>query len=82
VSLSTNYEEEVRNLVSEIIEIPAEKLTYEEDFIDDLNVDSLKAIEIVAAFEKKYRIVIPEEDIPKIRSLGKIIEYTKTMQKD
>ncbi|KPK30668.1 MAG: hypothetical protein AMK70_13745 [Nitrospira bacterium SG8_35_1] len=80
--MSTNYEEEVRNLVSEIIEIPAEKLTYEEDFIDDLNVDSLKAIEIVAAFEKKYRIVIPEEDIPKIRSLGKIIEYTKTMQKD
>lgn len=79
--MSTNYEEEVRNLVSEIIEIPLEKLTNTADFIDDLNVDSLKAIEIVAAFEKKYRIVIPEEDIPKIRSIDKIIEYTKPLQK-
>lgn len=77
--MSTNYEEEVRNLVSEIIEIPPEKLTNEADFIDDLNVDSLKAIEIVAAFEKKYRIVIPEEDIPKIRNLGTIIQYTKPL---
>jgi acyl carrier protein len=80
--MSINYEEDVRNMVSDIIEIPPEKLAIDADFIDDLSVDSLKAIEIVAAFEKKYRIVIPEEDIPKIRSLGKIIEYTRHLQKD
>jgi len=80
--MSINYEEEVRNLVSDIIEVSPEKLTLDADFIDDLSVDSLKAIEIVAAFEKKYKIVIPEEDIPKIRSLGKIIEYTRPLQKD
>ena len=78
--MSTNYEEEIRAMVSEILEVPVEKLTPEADFFDDLNVDSLKAIEIVAAFEKKYRIVIPEEDIPTIRSLGKLIEYTKNLK--
>jgi acyl carrier protein len=78
--MNNNYEEELRTLVSAIIEIPREKLTLEADFIDDLNVDSLRAIEIVAAFEKKYRIVIPEQDIPKIRNLGKLIEYTKDLQ--
>lgn len=76
-----SYEEELRAMVSEIIEIPAERLTFEADFIDDLHVDSLKAIEIVAAFEKKYRIVIPEEDIPQIRSLGKLIKYTEYLTK-
>ncbi|RJR16626.1 MAG: acyl carrier protein [Nitrospiraceae bacterium] len=78
--MSNGYEEELRALVSEIIEIPPERLTLNADFIDDLNVDSLRAIEIVAAFEKKYRLVIPEEDIPKIRTLGKLIEYTKDLQ--
>jgi acyl carrier protein len=80
--VSINYEEEVRNLVCDIIEVSPDKLTLDADFIDDLNVDSLKAIEIVAAFEKKYKIVIPEEDIPNIRSLGKIIKYTRPLQKD
>ena len=71
-----NIEVELRALVSDIIEVPVEKLTPEADFINDLLVDSLKAIEIVAAVEKKYRIVIPEQDIPKIRNIKKIIEYT------
>ena len=77
--MSTNYVEEITQLVSEIIEIPTDKIAFDADFIDDLDIDSLKAIEIVAAFEKKYRKVIPEEDIPTIRSLGKLIEYSKDM---
>jgi acyl carrier protein len=75
--MSNSFEEEIRNMVSEIIEVPVEKLTSEADFFNDLDVDSLKAIEIVAAFEKKYRIIVPEEDIPKVRNLGQLIEYTK-----
>ena len=43
-------------------------------------MDSLKAIEIVAAFEKKYRIIVPEEEIPKITNLGKLVEYTKNIK--
>ena len=77
--MNSKYEEEITLLVSEIIEIPPNEITLEADFIEDLKVDSLKAIEIVAAFEKKYRVVIPEEDIPKVSSLGKLIEYTKNL---
>ncbi|MBI4982662.1 MAG: acyl carrier protein [Candidatus Omnitrophica bacterium] len=72
-----NTQEEIRQMVSEITEVPLDKLTLDADFFTDLNVDSLKAIEIVAAFEKKYRIVIPEQDIPKIRNVKQIVEYTK-----
>lgn len=78
--MSTNYEEEIRDMVSEIIEVPVEKLTMDIDFFKDLNVDSLKAIEIVAAFEKKYRVIVPEEEIPKITNLGKLVEYTKNIK--
>ena len=75
------YEAEIRHLVSEIIEVPEEKIGPDVDFFSDLNVDSLKAIEIVSAFEKKYRLIIPEQDIPKIRTLRQVIDYTSKLKK-
>jgi len=80
--MTKNYEEEIRKMVSDIVEIPVEALTPDADFFRDLNIDSLKAIEIVAAFEKKYRIIIPEQDIPKIRSLRQVVEYTAPLNKE
>ena len=77
--MSNNIEVEITEMVSEILEVPVDKLTSKVDFFADLKVDSLKAIEIVAAFEKKYRIIVPEDDIPKIRNLGQLIEYTKNI---
>lgn len=76
-----DFEEEVKHLVSDITEVPIEKLKPDADFFTDLEVDSLKAIEIVAAFEKKYKIVIPENDIPEIRNLEKLIRYTEGLKK-
>lgn len=73
------YETEITKMVSDIIEVPVAKLTADADFFTDLGVDSLKAIEIVAAFEKKYRMIIPEQDIPKVRTIRQIIEYTKKL---
>jgi acyl carrier protein len=80
--MPNNYEEEIREFVSEITEAPPGKLTLDADFFTDLGVDSLKAIEIVAAFEKKYKIIIPEKDIPKIRTLRQIVEYTRNLKKE
>jgi len=80
--MGNNYEEEIKQMVSEIIEVPVEKLKPDADFFTDLGVDSLKAIEIVAAFEKKYRQIIPEKDIPKIRTISQVVEYTKGLKKE
>jgi len=63
--MADKVEEELKQLVSNITEVPVEDFNTDADFFKDLNIDSLKAIEIVAAFEKKYRVIIPEEDIPK-----------------
>jgi acyl carrier protein len=79
--MADKLEEELKQLVSDITEVPVEELDPDADFFKDLNIDSLKAIEIVAAFEKKYRVIIPEQDIPKIRNIRKITEYTKSIKK-
>ena len=77
-----NINSEITEMVSEITEVPVEKLTLEADFFTELGVDSLKAIEIVAAFEKRYKIIVPEKDIPKIRNLKQIIDYFKNAKKE
>lgn len=72
-----NFEEikkEVKTKVSEITEISEDRLTEEAKFVEDLNIDSMMALEIVASIEKKYKVVISEEDIPKIRSLKDVYE--------
>ncbi len=79
--MTDNFEEEIRKMLVEIIEAPVEELTLDADFFKDLGVDSLKAIEIVASFEKKYRVIIPENDIPKITTLRQIVEYTENIKK-
>jgi acyl carrier protein len=77
--MPNNIEEKI---VSEITEVALYKITSGADFFTDLGVDSLKAIEIVAALEKRYRVLIPEKDIPKIRTINQILEYTKGLKKD
>jgi len=70
-----DIKKEVKSLISKIIQIQEEDIKEDADFFKDLGIDSMMALEIIASIEKKYRITIPEEDIPKLTSLEKIYEY-------
>jgi len=70
---------EVKSLVSEITEVPQEQLKDESRFTEDLGVDSMMALEIVASIEKKYKITIPEDKIPMVRSLKNIYELLEQL---
>jgi len=72
---------EVKKLVSEITEIPEEELKEEARFTEDLSVDSMMALEIVASVEKKYKVVIPEDKIPTIRSLNNVYSLLEELIK-
>ena len=74
---SKDVEKEVRNLVAEILEAEPEKIAGDAHFVKDLGMDSMMALEILAGLEKKYRIVIPEETLPKFTDLNTTIEIIK-----
>ena len=67
-------ENELRAIISEIVEIEPKGITPEANFVDDLGMDSMMALEILASIEKKYKLRIPEENLTKISSLNKVIE--------
>ncbi|MFH1878559.1 MAG: phosphopantetheine-binding protein [Candidatus Omnitrophota bacterium] len=69
-------ENDLRSLVSEIVEIEPEQITREANFVDDLEMDSMQALEIMAAIEKKYGVQIPEEYLGKIMNLSSLFDLT------
>ena len=60
---------EVIKMVAEITEREPEEISDTALFIDDLGIDSLMAIEMLVAMDKKYKIRIPEEEFGKIKNV-------------
>ncbi len=72
-----NVEEDIRNLVAEILETEPSEIASDAHFVKDLGMDSMMALEILAGIEKKYRIVIPEDALPKFTSLNETAAIIK-----
>jgi acyl carrier protein len=61
--------DELREIVAEVLEIEPEEITETSLFAEDHEADSLRAIEILARIEKKYKIDIPQSELPKMVNL-------------
>jgi len=72
-----NLEKELRAIVAEVVEIAPERVTNEARFVEDLGMDSMMALEILAAVEKKYKLKIPEQYLGKISTLSSLLELTE-----
>ncbi|MBX7553611.1 acyl carrier protein [Streptomyces sp. tea 10] len=66
--------EELRTLVAEVLDVDVVAITDEARFVDDLEVDSLMALEVVVVLEKKYGIKLPESDLKQIVNLRSAYE--------
>ncbi len=64
--------DELIERIARLAEIPPESVR-DDVPLRDQGVDSLMAMEVVAFIEKRLQIDIPEEEIPKIRTLNDIL---------
>jgi len=69
-----NIEKDLRLLVVQILEIDADKVTLDAKFVDDLGMDSMMALEIMASAEKKFKIAIPEDQLTKVTDLKSLVD--------
>lgn len=75
--LTNNLEQDIKNLIADIIEMEPGQIDLEARLVEDLGMDSMMALEILATMEKKYKIKIAEEDLPKITSVNRAIELAR-----
>ena len=76
---SINVDKDIRELLAEILETEPEKIEGDASFVKDLGMDSMMALEVLAAIERKYRIVIPEESLPRFTSLNATVDLVKEL---
>lgn len=67
--------ERVKALTVKLLGVPAEKVTMEAKFRDDLEADSLDLVELIMAFEEEFGGEISDEDAQKITSVGEAVTY-------
>jgi len=59
----SEVETQVKQIVVDHLGIDDSKVTSESKFIDDLGADSLDTVELVMAFEEKFGIEIPDDEV-------------------
>ena len=72
--IAINIEKEIISILSEVSGVDESDIKAETDLAKDLDIDSIKAIEITVAIEKKFKISVRDEDVPKIMTLRQAVE--------
>lgn len=67
--------EEVKKVIVEKLGVPAEKVTENATFINDLGADSLDVVEFIMEVEKKFNITIPDEEAAKLEKVSDAVKY-------
>ena len=72
MSLEDRWTREVVEIVAEIAEVSADEISNAAN-LEELGVDSLDGLRIVAAVEKRFGVVIDEAQIGSIRTMTDIV---------
>ncbi len=72
-----NYEERIKEIVCDIVGIAKEEINPDASFMDDMGLDSLRALEILAAIENEFSITIEPERLREMTTLNNVIKLTK-----
>ncbi len=67
------------SIISDVSGFDEEEITPDKNFFKDLEIDSIKAIEITVAIEKKFKISVRDEDVPKITTVQQAVELVNKM---
>jgi acyl carrier protein len=72
-------ENEIKEIISDVSGFDLEEIKPDTNLTNELEIDSIKAIEITVAIEKKYKISVRDEDVPKIVTLTDAVELVYGM---
>lgn len=72
--IATDRLEELREIVAEVLEIETEELTDDGAFVEEYGADSLRAIEILVRLEKRFKVEIPQSELPNMANLNAVYD--------
>jgi acyl carrier protein len=79
--MTENIENEIIAIISDVSGFGVEDITPETNFYKDLEIDSIKAIEITVAIEKKFKVSVRDEDVPNIATVGQAVDIVNKLSR-
>lgn len=62
-------------ILKEVADVSPDEVSMDKSFTDDLDVDSLSMVEVAMAAEEKFGVKIPDEELPKLKTVGDAVKY-------
>ena len=72
--------EKVVQILAEQLSVDPDKITMDSMLEEDLDADSLDAIDIVMSIEDEFGIEVPDEAITDMKSVGDIVNFIEYNQ--
>jgi acyl carrier protein len=67
--------ETVRDMLADQLEVDPESIHMSTDIMEDLGADSLDVVELVMALEEEFNIIITDESVGNMTTVGQIVEF-------
>ena len=69
--------EGLAEIIDEIAGVPADEVTPDKTFVDDLDIDSLSMVEIAVAAQDKFGVEIPDDQLKDLKTVQDVINYVE-----
>ena len=67
-------------IIDEVAGVPAEEVTPEKSFVDDLDIDSLSMVEIAVAAQDKFGVEIPDDQLKNLKTVRDVVTYVQNAE--
>ena len=65
----------IGEIVEEIAGVPADEVTPNKSFVDDLDIDSLSMVEIAVAAQDKFGVEIPDDQLKDLKTVQDVVNF-------
>ena len=62
-------------IVEEIAGVPADEVTPNKSFVEDLDIDSLSMVEIAVAAQDKFGVEIPDDQLKDLTTVQDVVNF-------
>jgi len=80
MNIEVNEVEKIREIIAEILEVEVSEVEMDTDLVEELDADSMMALEIMATIENEMGVKISEKDFPKFGTLREILDVINTVK--
>ncbi len=73
--------EQLKDLISNYVEVDADSITEDSRFIEDLGFNSYDFMSLLGELEQEFDITVNEQDVINLHTVGDAVKYMETLKK-